>query len=102
MADYGEILDTGEFVPDFSRVSREQMAALVGIEVDEATTVGQDGQTKTMRRYRLKADKMTALDKLARNLGLLTDNLNMTVSGDMADQILKAKQRLNQGEDDER
>lgn len=83
IADYGEVdPETGEFVFNLNDLSREQLAAITGIKYDK------------QGRMVVETSKLEALEKLARNLGLFNDKLHLDASDDLAQAILKAKERV--------
>ena len=102
LGDYGEIdATTGEFLIDLSEVTRDQMAALGSYEI-ETYTKGSGEEAREVKRVRIKPpDKLGALDKLARHLGLFNDKMNVNVNGDLAAAILAAKNRVKAPGDEE-
>ena len=93
--DYGEIDETtGEFLVDMRYVSRDQMAALGSYEV-ETHLQGSGEGSKVVKKLRIKPpDKLGALDRLARHLGLFNDKMKIEINSDLAAQIIAAKRRL--------
>ena len=76
---------------DVDGMDRDNLAALTGLDIDE--TIGDDGQV-TRRKYRLKANKLEALEKLMKNLGLLNTQVDVNVKTDLAQQIIEARHRI--------
>ena len=98
MLDYGSVDKDGPFTIDLSMVTREQMAAIGQFEI-ETTTVGKDDEAHEIKKLKFKPmDKMAALDKLARHLGLFDDKLSLSVKGDLGEQIMLARKRIRSGE----
>ena len=97
LGDYGEIDPiNGDFLINLSDVNRDQMAALGSIEV-EVRMEGKGEDAREVKKIRIKApDKLGALDRLARHYGLLSDSMNVNVSTDLAAQIIAAKKRLKE------
>ena len=94
LGDYGEINKDGDFVVDLTDITREQMAALAGYEV-ETYTEKRDGEAREVKKVKIKPpDKLGALDRLARHFGLLNDTMQVNVNTDLAQQIIAAKSRL--------
>ena len=98
IADYGEVDDKGYFKVDLRNVTREQMAS-IGDFVIETRMEGRGPKAKEVRTLKFKAlDKLGALEKLARHLGLFDDKLSLSVEGDLGQQIIAAKERVRKGE----
>ena len=94
LGDYGEVNKDGDFVINLSDITREQMAALAGYEV-ETYTEKKDGEAREVKKVKIKPpDKLGALDRLARHFGLLNDTMQVNVNTDLAQQIIAAKSRL--------
>ena len=94
MLDYGEIDSKGYFQINLSEVSREQMAA-IGEFTIETYNEGRGDDVREVKKIKFKPmDKLSALEKLARHLGLFDDKLSLTVEGDLGQQILAAKKRI--------
>ena len=96
--DFGEPNDEGFYIVDPTKLTRDQMAAVAEIKpILNQKTGEQIGQ---LVRFH---DKIAALDKLARNLGLFNDSLKLEGSEDFAQMIIAAKQRVRaqRKEDDE-
>ena len=97
MLDYGEIDKDGYFRINLSDASREQMAA-IGEFTIETYMEGRGETAQEVKKIKFKPmDKMQALDKLARHLGLFDDKLSLTVEGNLGQQILAAKKRAREG-----
>ncbi|MCU1286401.1 MAG: hypothetical protein JWO13_2751 [Acidobacteriales bacterium] len=76
MMDYMTITPTGEAFVDFSKLTREQAAAIQEITIDEAAGGAGDGRREKVQRTRFKlADKRGALELLGKHEKLFTDRL---------------------------
>lgn len=87
IADFGEPDEDGFYHIDFGQMSRDQKAAIAEIQPVYDKDGAQIGQK--VKFY----DKIAALDKLARNLGLFNDSLKLEADGDFAQMIIAAKMR---------
>jgi phage terminase small subunit len=76
----GDFMRTGEHGDphlDFSALTRDQMAALSEVTVDDFTD-GRGDDARDVRRVRFKLhDKQAALVNIGRHLGMFTDNLTL-------------------------
>ena len=73
MLDYLRVDEDGQFVHDFSKLTREQAAAIQEYTVDATGGTG-DGERKVVMRTRFKlADKTKALELLGKYRKLFTD-----------------------------
>lgn len=70
-----------------NELDADTAAAIAGLDIEEAT----DGRG-VVRKYRV-ANKIGALDSVARHLGMFNDSLNLNVSGDLAARLERAKAR---------
>jgi phage terminase small subunit len=78
MADYTRVDENGELVFDFSRVTREQMAALTDLQIDEIKDGrGQDARTGKRIKFKL-AGKVPALRNLGEYFNLFNRSHGMT------------------------
>lgn len=96
MADYMRPGPDGDAVLDFSKLTREQAAALAEVTVEDFKE-GRGEDARTVRRIKFKLhDKLSALEKLGRHLGLFVEkgptvNVNVAVAlGGMSDDELIA------------
>ena len=85
--DFGEPNAQGYYHIDLKSMTREQKAAIAEIKpvYEKGVQVGQ------MVKFH---DKIAALDKLARNLGLFNDSLKLEGDEDFAQMIIAAKRRV--------
>jgi hypothetical protein len=78
MGDYMRVGPDGDPVLDFSRLARDQMAALVEVTVDDFKS-GRGEDARDVRRVRFKlADKRQALVDIGKCLGLFKDKVELT------------------------
>lgn len=93
MDDYSVLLPTGERVPDLSRCTRDQMAAVAELTVDEYVE-GRGEDKRTVKRIKFKLhSKVQALDALAKHLGLFQkDNEQSRADMDPLAALIKAVQ----------
>ena len=98
MLDYGKIDSEGYFQIDLNDVTREQMAA-IGEFTIETYNEGRGEDAREVKKIKFKPlDKLSALEKLARHLGLFDDKLSVSIEGDLGQQIIAAKKRVREGE----
>ena len=73
MADYMKVGTEGDPYLDFSAITRDQAAALVEVTVEDFKE-GRGKDARDVRRVKFKlADKLSALEKLGRHLGMFKD-----------------------------
>jgi phage terminase small subunit len=77
MADYYQADTTGPPSPDFSKLTREQWAAIGSIEVDRRFESGESAATVEKVKFKLY-DKRAALNDLGRFLKMFTDKVEHT------------------------
>lgn len=82
LADYFHLTPHGEPVIDLTQATRDQLAALTEIQVDDFVD-GRGENTRDVKRVRIRmADKKAALDLLAKHLGLYApDRLDVRHAG---------------------
>jgi phage terminase small subunit len=79
MMDYMTITDSGEAFVDFSKLTRDQAAAIQEITIDETGGGGGDGRREKVQRTRFKlASKRDSLELLGKHLKLFTDKTELT------------------------
>lgn len=79
MLDYMKVGPDGDPVLDFSKLTRDQGAALTEVTVEDFVD-GRGDDARDVKRVRFKlADKIGALTSLARHLGLFVDKTEITV-----------------------
>ena len=81
MLDFVRIDDDGQPQLDFSRLTREQAAAIAEITTDE-TTNPRTGEVTRRTRFKL-LDKKAALDTLGKYLGMFIDRKDIRLGGVM-------------------
>lgn len=75
MADYMRVGETGDPVLDWSKLNRDQAAALIEVTVEDFTE-GRGKEARDVRRVKFKlADKRAALVDLGKHLGLFNEKL---------------------------
>lgn len=75
MLDYMTKTDSGDLVPDFSALTRDQAAAISEITV-ETYTEGRGEDAEEVKRVKFKlSDKRAALVDMGRHLGMFTDKV---------------------------
>ena len=88
MADYATIGANGLPFFDFSKVTRDQMAAVQELVVEErtATERNEDGETEAVpvRKVRFKlADKRQALETIGRHLGMFKESVDLNINAEV-------------------
>lgn len=93
------ITPAGEPYIDLSKASPDDMAALTEVTIEDFTDgreVDEEGNTikRDVRRVKVKApNKIAAATLLMKNLGLLQEKLEVTVSGQFAEVMARAERR---------
>ncbi|HDZ37156.1 MAG TPA: terminase small subunit [Marinobacter sp.] len=78
LGEYFRISKDGEPYIDLSAITEEQSAALQEIMVEDFTD-GRGDDARNVRRVKIKTlDKLNALDKLGKYLGMFVDRINLT------------------------
>lgn len=87
--------DGTQLVPDFSALTRDQMAAIQEIKVDETGGGGGDGKRERIQRTTFKlADKGLNLERLGRHLKLFTDKIEVTAADEIIRKLTEGRKRL--------
>lgn len=96
MGDYVAISADGQqLVPDFSKLTREQMAAIQEIKVDETAGGAGDGKRERIQRTTFKlVDKGINLERLGRHLKLFTDRLELNAGDEIIKKLTSARKRV--------
>ena len=95
MLDYMQLHDDGTAAVDFSRLSRDQAAAIQSVEVEQFMDGGGEG-ARPVRKIKFKlADKKAALSEIARMMGWVIQKTEVGAPGDFDDEedprVLRAK-----------
>lgn len=95
MLDYMKIDEKGDPVVDFSKLTREQAAAISEITVDDAGGGAGDGERKRVRRVRLKLwDKLKGLELVGKHLKLFTEKIELSVDDELLARLAAGRRRL--------
>jgi phage terminase small subunit len=96
IGDYHRISSEGEPFVDLSNLSRDQMAALTELQVEDYTD-GRGDNSRDVRRVKIKlADKKAALELLGRHLKLFTDKVDLTSDGKQLKSLTSERSRLEE------
>lgn len=90
MLDYMTKTDSGDLVPDFSALTRDQAAAISEITV-ETYTEGRGEDAEEVKRVKFKlSDKRAALVDMGRHLGMFKDKLEHDISDPLKELLQRA------------
>ncbi len=93
--DYVKVTKEGDAYVDLSNLTREQVAAIQEITVDEHME-GKGKDARKVKRTRLKlVDKIRSLDLLGRHIKLFTDRIEVRGLDGLPDMIAAARKRAN-------
>jgi phage terminase small subunit len=85
--------DGTQLVPDFSKLTREQMAAIQEIRVDETGGAG-DGKRERVQRTTFKlAAKTPNLELLGKYLKLFTDRIEISATDEIIRKLAEGRKR---------
>ena len=94
IGDYYRISDEGEPIIDLSDLTRDQMAALTELQVEDYRE-GRGDNSRDVRRIRIKlADKKASLELLGKHLKLFTDKIDVTSGGKELKSLTEERSRL--------
>jgi phage terminase small subunit len=97
MADFYRVGPDGDPILDFSRLTRDQAAALLDVSVDDYVDA-RSGEAREVRRVKFRlADKRSALVDLGRHLGLFRDKVTITAPEDEEERAAEARRMLEEG-----
>lgn len=87
--------DGTQLVPDFSALTRDQMACIQEIKVDESAGGAGDGKRERVQRTTFKlADKGLNLERLGRHLKLFTDKIELSAADEIIRKLVEGRKRL--------
>lgn len=94
--DFTRVDEQGNLVPDFSNATREQLAAIASVTTKRRVLMGRKGEVlgEEVQNSFKQADKYRGLEALMRIEGMGQQNANLTVVVDVADRLLRARQRV--------
>ena len=96
MLDYMRVDEDGAFVLDFSKLTREQAAAIQEYTVDATGGTG-DGERKQVMRTRFKlVNKIDALIALGKHLKLFTEKIEVAGLEQLAELMAAGRKRANE------
>lgn len=107
MADIVHVTPQGEPYIDLNKATREDMAALTEVTIEDFTDgreVDEEGNVikRDVRRVKVKApNKIAAASLLAKNLGLLKDQVEVKISGTFAESMARAEARARKAKERE-
>ena len=82
LGDYFNLTGNGDPFIDLTAATRDQLAALTEIQVDDFTD-GRGEDARDVKRVRVKmADKKAALELLGKHLGMFTERVDHTTKGE--------------------
>jgi phage terminase small subunit len=97
MLDYMRVDEDGQFVVDFSNLTREQAAAIQEYTVDATGGTG-DGERKRVMRTRFKlADKARSLELLGQYLKLFINKVELSGDADILAALAAGRERVRSG-----
>ena len=98
IGDYVKITEDGGAKVDLSETTRDQLAALTGIESHVYMEgVGDDANPVKMTKIRM-ADKIKALGMLGDHMSIFNKKITVDVTGDVAARLNKGRERTRKGE----
>lgn len=97
MADYLRVTGEGDPFVDLSAMTREQAAAISEVTVEDFKD-GRGEDARDVRRVKFKlADKKGALVDIGRHLGMFKEQLDVNLTGDLAEIIAARRARVAGG-----
>lgn len=85
-----------QLIPDFSALTRDQMAAIQEVKVDETAGGSGDGKRERIQRTTLKlADKGMNLERLGRHLKLFTDKVEVSAGDALIARLVAGRKRAS-------
>lgn len=93
IGDYVKITEDGGAEVDLSETTRDQLAALTGIESHVYMDGGPDGVAVKQTKIKM-ADKLKALEMLGRNMSIFNDKVRFDLNVDVVSKLKAGRRRV--------